>query len=204
MWRLAKQSGTKDMAAKVIIFGHSFVKRLKFFIQSQDEYDNLGLSPLSYNVACLGAGGLKLSDRRRMHAKDRSLQNSDLVILELGSNDLCDPNYHPEDFARHLIAHAKYLTTGLGVRTVVICQIIKRRTEPYVGYNDRVVAANQSLVSLIDTCLDPIVFWRHRGVWNSSSDIYAADGIHLSNDVGYKKYLRSMRDCVIRVSNWFS
>lgn len=164
---------------------------------------HLGLDPSVYEVQCVGFGGLSLKQRHRLHSVDRLLHNAHLVFLDIGSNDLCDVSASPEKFVNDLLSYAMYLYEGLGVRTVVVGQLLPRRVLPDPLYNDRVVQVNKILQSRIYSTSLPIVFWRHRGLWKSDKDVYCMDGVHLSSQIGYPKYLRSVRDCIIRVCNWF-
>ena len=40
----------------------------------------------------------------------------------------------------------------------------------------------------------------NRDMWNLDYSVLDLDGVHLSAHLGYPKYLRSLRDCIIRVS----
>ncbi|KAL4222345.1 hypothetical protein ACF0H5_018383 [Mactra antiquata] len=116
---------------------------------------------------------------------------------------LCEKDCCCRKFARDLYSYAMFLQEGLRVKTVVICQVLRRHKIPYPEYNDKVVETNIALKSLVDNSELPVVFWRQRGLWNSPDPIFRHDGIHLSWDIGYPKYLRSLRDCIIRACRWF-
>lgn len=106
-------------SGNVILFGHSFIRRLGEFMELSNQ-ENLGLSVDKCNVTCLGFVGLCLQQRQKLHYVDRKLQGADLVLIEIGSNDLCNRNYNPETFANDLFSYAMFLLEGLNVRTVVI------------------------------------------------------------------------------------
>jgi len=66
-------------------------------------------------------------------------------------------------------------------------------------YNKNVTDTNSALYNMIQTDGIPnIILWRHHGFWKDFSHIYH-DGVHL-NDVGMKKYFRSIRSAVIHAS----
>lgn len=189
------------MVLAVVVFGHSFVHRLESYILADPAVSNLGLSGELYNVQLFGIGGLKLAQSRRLHCKDSELRNRDVAFLEIGSNDLCDQRYQPDVFARDLVAFAEYLKLGLGVGKVIISQILPRRRLPYTSYNDNVIKANVAVEEMV--ChREGIFFWKHRGMWHCAENIYCRDGIHLSDSTGNRKYLRSVRDSIIRCSHW--
>ena len=71
------------------------------------------------------------------------------------------------------------------------------------NYNDHVIRVNVLLQQQI-TLIDSVYFWKHRaGLWNPAANIYMPDGIHLSYDLGYTKYFRSLRDCIFRLIKWW-
>ncbi|XP_053388759.1 uncharacterized protein LOC128551858, partial [Mercenaria mercenaria] len=175
------------MADRVVLFGHSFVRRFNSFIQSNPEHLNIGLSALQFDVNCYGFGGLSLMQRSRLHCVDNKMKGTDLVILDIGSNDLADPLYEPEKFAKDLLSYAGLLIEGLGVKRVVVMQVLPRKSVPFPGYNDNVILANSKLKTEISDSHLPIVFWKHRGMWNPDVCIFSPDGVHLSNETGYPK-----------------
>ena len=166
------------------------------------DVNNLGLST-EYTIRCIGFGGLSLKRRKQLHSVDLKLYGVDLVIVELGSNDLCDQDCDSAKLARDLFSYATFLHEGLGVKAVAISQILYRVKVPFKSYHEKVVEINSALHSLAKNSSLPIVFWRHRGMWKCEESVIGRDGVHLSCEVGYPKYLRSMRDCVVRVSKWF-
>jgi len=163
---------------------------------------NMGLDPEQFQVSMGGVGGLSLANRCRLHSRDTEFNHNDLVILDIGSNDLCDKGVAPEQFALNLMSYAAFLMVSFEVKKVVVLQILRRQKEPFRGYNERVIEANQALEALAHTSDQKIYFWKHRGMWNCAVNIYCYDGVHLSRLEGYKRYERSLRDCIIRVSKW--
>lgn len=190
------------MPFEVYIFGHSFIRRLNLFIAYVPALQNLGLDHTVFNIDCYGISGLKLTQRVRLHSKEECMVGKDLVVLDIGSNDLCDSICHPEQFALDLVSFSTYLVEGLSVKTVAISQILWRSIEPFPGYNDKVVQTNIAIQDVLRTSDYPIIFWKHRGMWNPPQDIFINDGVHLSNVIGYPKYVRSLRDCIIGIKNW--
>jgi lysophospholipase L1-like esterase len=189
------------MATKITIFGHSYVRRLHELMFSRQDLHNLGLDSARFQISCIGIGGLKLQQRQRLHSSDHLLAGQDLVIIDIGSNDLCLENYVPEQFALDIVSYCSFLTEGLGVKRVAISQILTRSIEPFHEYNQHVIRANVAIQHILSTCDFPVVLWKHRGMWNSQKTIHCADGVHLSLDIGYPKYIRSLRDCIIRLHN---
>lgn len=112
--------------------------------------------------------------------------------------------YDPRLFARDLCSYAEYLQIGFGVQKIIVGQILFRDVVPYDMFNKHVVTANEE-IALRVASLPNIYFWHHRGFWNPSVPIFDQKGrypgVHL-NDEGNRKYMRSIRDSIIRVSKW--
>ncbi|KAL4225266.1 hypothetical protein ACF0H5_015954 [Mactra antiquata] len=121
----------------------------------------MGLDKQLFQVNIRGLGGLSLH-QRRLHSYDVQLKNNDIVLLDIGSNDLCNPDCSPEQFALDLMKYASYLIIGLNVKKVVLLQTLHRSKVPFNGYNEHVVRANTAIQNLVDTSSLGIFYWRHR------------------------------------------
>ena len=62
-------------------------------------------------------------------------------------------------------------------------------------YNKKVIRTNVLLRTAI-AAIPRAIFWRHRGLWHSTGNVYLKDGVHL-NELGYHKYTRSIRGAVM-------
>ena len=196
--------GPSHMAAatptpRVLVLGHSFVRRLQEFAaqtRSGGTYDlNLELSRVC-SVFFHGIGGRTVDKTIKYDlAKIRSTAPN-IVILELGSNDLCDKDSDPESIALSIVALAELLRTDLKLRFVVVCEVIARLKEPFCGYNQKAAQTNGHLrESLRETPATKC--WQHRGLIQPSHNaVYAPDGIHL-NSMGNKALYRSYRGAIL-------
>ena len=188
----------------VVLFGHSFVEHLRKYVVKDASRANLGLDPEEFKVRFQGHGGLNPKQQRRLRAEEGSVQGANLLFLEMGTNDLAKQEYNPLVYARDICSYAEYLRVGYDVLKVVISQIIFRDVLPHEDFNAYVTLANEEIKTRVNT-LDNIYFWSHRGLWNPEIPILDHSGpfpgVHL-NDEGNRKYLRSIRDCIIRVSRW--
>ena len=119
----------------------------------------------------------------------------DILVLEVWSNDLCDPSADPEILGETIIAFVDVLRHEIQHKFTAICQVIPRRNPPFPNYNRRVKKLNKYLQ---DTLADSgfVKFWRHRGLNNPTRDIYVRDGIHL-NKRGHKALYRSYRGALL-------
>lgn len=68
-----------------------------------------------------------------------------IVVLELGSNDLCDKDSDPETIALSIVALAELLLKDLSLRFIAVCEVTARQNEPFVGYNERAALLNSHL-----------------------------------------------------------
>lgn len=140
-----------DEIMKVSVIRHSFVRRLQCFVKFQMDfaYLNLQLPVDQVNVGLYGIGGLKLIKKDngaqggfkpddRIHSFDEEIRNSDIVVVELGSNCLCDPRLGVIMFVSNLLDYAKFLQRDLNVKIVAISQLLRQTedAEPYPGYNN--------------------------------------------------------------------
>ena len=82
---------------KVLILGHSFVRRLNVFLhQSHDRRTVSDFHLSSVDLSFLGVGGRTVPKTLQFDiAKVKALQ-PEIIILELGSNDLCSVGRRPE------------------------------------------------------------------------------------------------------------
>ena len=209
---------------KVSVIGHSFVRRLDHYVKCLHEYQNdpaflnLELPYDQYNVGLYGIGGLKCVKKvrgtaaqgkfkpdPRLHSFDQEIRNSDIVVVELGSNCLCDPELGVFLFVSKLLDFASFLKSELNVKLVALSQLLPRAedAQPFPGYNNKIVIVNEYIdYQLRVGGYTDIYFWRHRaGLWNYAPGVMHADGVHFTYEQGYIKYYRSIRDAIVRMRN---
>ena len=192
------------------VVGHSFVRRLSEFVEGRhlprseraphiNEYLNLRLE--GENVAYFGQGGAQLNGGRpifRLIHEWLGSRQFKVVYLDLGSNDLCDPDISAEKVASHLMTAARFILTGYSVNTVIIGQVTVRLAEPYVGYNAKVTATNASVRHKVDQEADRrIQCARLRGLMVPEESLFLPDGVHFS-PTGNLRYAQGVRGAFIR------
>ena len=183
---------------KVLILGHSFVRRLNVFLhQSRDRRTVPGFDLSSVDLSFLGVGGRTVPKTLQFDiAKVKALQ-PEIIILELGSNDLCSVGRHPESVGSDIEHLVSFLHDHCGAAFVVACQVIHRsNTSTHIpDYNVKVDVLNQYL----QVVLEPLVyadFWYHRGLRNPSIPVLCRDGVHLNDHGNYTLY-RSYRGAIL-------
>ena len=129
-----------------LILGHSFVRRMKAFLKN-----NAGSSSFNEHFdlenSCLvklrGNGGRTVERLMRYDLSATRAIKPDILVLEIGSNDLCDPSADPEILGETITAFVDVLRYEIQHKFTVICQVIPRRNPPFPNYNRRVKRAKQ-------------------------------------------------------------
>lgn len=166
---------------KALILGHSFVKRLsRDIITGFDPRMDLafGLEG-SVSVRLSGVGGRTVDKLRRFDLDRIRSFAPDIVILELGTNDLSA--LAPEIVGSAIDDLVHLLQDSFSVRAIGWCCVIPR------GISYPVV-------------FDPVprVFcWRHSVFNHPAKDLYLANGVHL-NFAGQYYLYRSYRGAILR------
>ncbi|XP_061185179.1 uncharacterized protein LOC133193234 [Saccostrea echinata] len=96
--------------------------------------------------------------------------------MQIGENDILLNS--DEVIVRDILSLASYLHSGVGIRTVIVGQLLRR--QPWASssdFNDRIVAIN---VMLKEQCaaMNGVHFWPHRGFWEDLTFL-CHDGVHL-------------------------
>jgi lysophospholipase L1-like esterase len=176
---------------RIMILGHSFVRRLQqFVLRSHSGLNaNFNLSE-SVIVQWLGVGGRTVDKTRRYDMRVVRAFRPDIVLIQLGTNDL--PTAPPLQVGSDIEELVKLLHSHYNVKVVVVCQTLWRDSDQ--DFNNNVVALNQYSQVFLEH-LPFVLFWKHRGFWNTRENIYLRDGVHL-NDRGQVKLYRSFRGAI--------
>lgn len=195
------------MASSIQIFGHSYVKRLKHFLRDHVHLRfnlNLDSSPLVQYSGYSGA----IVDTLCSNLIDVQDFFPDIVVLLIGTNDLCRPYVTPVSLTNSILDLVNRLLFMCHVKRVVVCQILHRQPSHTSRYqvntewfNNKVDETNHMFSSQIRALHhDHITFWRLKGFWSpeARSHSFLPDGIHLS-DVGQKKLYSNIRAAVVHM-----
>ena len=173
--------------ARVLILGHSFIRRLREHItSSQDNGYTAKLGILTPEFFCKwhGVGGRTIAKVVKYDLGVVKDFGPDIIILQLGSNDLVDSTALTvgsdiEDLVVLLHDHYK-------VDLICVCQTL-RRSSLEVMFNKNV----SLLTRYLKAVLEPIpyaFFWSHRGFWTTKSQFLSRDGVHLNGGGQHKLY----------------
>jgi lysophospholipase L1-like esterase len=162
---------------KVIVFGHSFVKRLYLNIQRA-------------SVKLHGIGGRTVDKLIAFNLdKVRSFRPA-IVILEIGTNDLSHSK--PEvvgskiDDLVHLLLQLPY------VQIVAVCLITHRAAFP--EFNGEAFMLNQYLEVVLG-CVPNVFCWSHKGFLRRVKSPFLPNGVHFNRRAQYTLY-RSYRGAI--------
>ncbi|XP_078363441.1 uncharacterized protein LOC144647517 [Oculina patagonica] len=187
-----------DQQTKVLILGHSFVRRFKLFVsEGIDErtYPDLDLSAVDLHF--LGIGGRTVPKTRSFDLEDVRALQPEIVILEIGSNDLCEVGLRPETVGSNIESFVCTLHEVCKVAYVMVCQVIHRASPPSHSpqYNADVDILNQYLQVVLEP-LPFAEFWSHKGLKAPNIPIFRRDGVHLNDQANYALY-RSYRGAIL-------
>ena len=151
----------------------------------------------STQITFLGVGGRTVHKLSKFDLHLVRCLQPQIVILEIGSNDLSPPDARPEVVGSKIETVLQRLHAGCQVKTIVVCQTINRaaglRDPP--SFNDHVALLNQYLSMVLET-LPFAVFWRHTGLRQPTVCILCRDGVHLNAKGQYALY-RSYRGTIL-------
>lgn len=155
------------MTKKVLILGHSFVRRFEqFVLNSLDSRvnGNLNLNCDEVQICYSGHGGASLERIRALGTSYVREQRPDVVILQAVSNDLCKPEKTVDSIFRRLA-----LLKGIRYEVDI----------PW--FNSRVDELNRRISDYIKE-VEGVTLFRLSGFWNPStrSKVYLDDGVHLN------------------------
>ncbi|OWF54288.1 hypothetical protein KP79_PYT19752 [Mizuhopecten yessoensis] len=188
---------------RVLILGHSFVRRLFDFVHEQN-LSTFGLSQcVVYGVGVSGATVDKLQTDRTVHEKISHIQPH-IIILQIGGNCLCNNDIRPDQLAYKIFHFARHLHDTYGSH-VYVCEIFPRPRPRGISaslYESRRFAANKALHVLF---ISPELLhvWSHRRLFNSPLDLFLRDGCHL-NPTGSRKFYRSVRLAIMHACRQLS
>ena len=183
------------MAAKLILIGDSFAKRLYQYRKAQGTPFLVG----EKEVEMWGWPGADVRTvRRRAILTLRGWIGAD-VVVQVGSNDLCNAARSPERVVEELLSFAGYLVERCSVTRVIVCQILRRNSSGHLRgqnlgeYNAAVDRANALLKA---RCTGNIIYWQHHHSVRGESKL-GRDGIHLAQQSmkGYERSIRSAFLC---------
>ncbi|XP_061192392.1 uncharacterized protein LOC133200619 [Saccostrea echinata] len=196
------------MTLKVLILGHSFIRRFENFVSISSDHrvtPNLNLNSEELQIFYLGYGGASLAQIRAQGTRYVRNLRPDVVLLQAVSNDLCRRNTSVEDIFHELADFVIYFRDAEDVKKVVVLQTLHRipptrRIRFHVDtewFNKIVDELNRRMSNYLQN-VEGAAFFRLSGFWcpNNQRTAFLADGVHLNNQ-GNKKYYNNLRAVIV-------
>ena len=187
-----------DDRVNVLIFGHLFVRRFKLFLaQERDDRTSSNKNVAKAHISYLGIGGRTVSKLfSRDIPKIKALQPR-IVILEMGTSDLCSWGRRPESVGSDIEHLVSFLQSDCGVQFNMVCLVLHQSIFPahVPDFNNKVDFLNR----YFQVVIEPLSFadcWSHKGLHEPSIPILCRDRVHL-NDTGHNAYYRSYRGAIL-------
>ena len=141
-------------SAIVVMVGHSFLRRAQDFMNNNHGYyNNLNISHHICQVFWEVRGGMRADELYNDYLSSVMAHRPDVVYIEAGSNDLCNPDLVPANPAHDIMNFAEALH-NLGVPMVMIGQCLFRVGTgiplAVQNFNQRVVLMNALLSAFYD------------------------------------------------------
>ena len=120
-----------------------------------------------------------------------------VIILELGTNDLCVVGQRPESVGSDIEHLVQVLHDHCGAEFIMVCLVIYRSAiPPHVpNFSHKVDLLNKYL----KVVLEPLPYaeaWIHRGLQSPSIAVLCRDGV-LLNEAGNYAFYRSYRGAIL-------
>jgi lysophospholipase L1-like esterase len=193
------------MAQKVVVLGHSFVRRLKSYVEASDTRGNLGLTNDRFQVSFVHRSGMLLNCLHQ-YVQELKTLCPDVVLLDIGGNDLDNGQRPVSELVNQLAEFCKILKQTCGVKVVVVMEVPFRR-RICRGKWANVEALNTAISEFNRACRSfcgargnresYTRFCHHVGMVVDWAKYIHQDGVHL-NALGMLKYYKSVRSTVIR------
>jgi len=178
---------------RVVLVGHSYVRRLGEYMTSSPELANLGLRDA--DVKCVAVGGATLGPHHKPISNHlQAVKDLDpfAIFVHMGENDLGHMSDGQIKF--ELKSLVEKLSSLCHSRVVIVGQLVPW---PRSRDSQRVNHLNGALCEQFAP--GTTVFWNHESsLSRSCPELFLPDGVHL-NDAGMHRYWRSVRTVVGRV-----
>lgn len=187
-----------DNTANILILGHSFVRRLQTFLtEHHDRRAAHNMNLPHENISFLGIGGRTVSKMLSLDLDKIKAFQPKVIILELGTNDLCVVGQRPESVGSDIEHLVQVLHDHCGAEFIMVCLVIYRSAiPPHVpDFSHKVDLLNKYL----KVVLEPLPYaeaWSHRGLQSPSIAVLCRDGVH-GNAAGNYALYRSYRRAIL-------
>ncbi len=188
-------------APTVLILGHSFIKRLR-----KDLEKNMipGASPSFHlegfaSIHMNGVGGRTVASLRNENLNFIRQLKPDVLILEMGTNDLIDSP--PEVVGSAIDDLVTMFLEDFPVQLIIVCQVIPRGSSYSGPISPSEFARRAKILNDYTTAVlgqyPRVICWSHRHFNHPNKDLYDHRGVHL-NPLGQYFLYRSLRGAILK------
>ena len=193
----------------ILICGHSFIKRYRQYLRrlSPPGRRNFPVElalPEAGNIAVYGQSGLKCDyDGRRFIMDKVDSVRPHILVLEIGTNDLCTPRYSAQEVAQKLFHFLSWVLNNSSVKVVVLCKVVDRwRLRDGLSHTDfesKRQQFNQLLHTNAATDLRYVIHRHERNsIVNIRGGVVSTDNIHVNTNTGLRLYNFSIRSAAVK------
>ena len=159
-----------DNTSNILILGHSFVRRLQTFLTEHHNRCTAHNINLPHeNVSFQGIGGRTVSKMLSFGLDKIKAFQPKVIILELGTNDLCVVGQHPQSVGSNIGHLVQVLHDHCGAEFIMVCLVIYRPAiPPHVPDFSHKVDLRKKYLKVV---LEPLPYaeaWSHRGLQSPS------------------------------------
>ena len=142
-----------------------------------------------------GVGGRTVPMFRRHDLSLLSRISPDIVILEIGTNDLS--HWNLEVVSSEIEELVRSLLEQISVRIVGVCHVTPRDNHNALNrnFNAKALILNQYVLVVLEH-VEHVFCWTHKGFSNPSVTPFLSDGVHF-NSVGQCILYRSYRGAIL-------
>ena len=120
----------------------------------------------SCNVKTIGIGGRTVDKLIKFDLQTIRGTAPKVVIMDIGLNDLCDKEADPDTVALLILALVELLLKDLPLRCLVLRQVLPRKNQPFLGYNERIWHLNGLLREAVKGMISRVEKHFYKG-WHS-------------------------------------
>ena len=168
--RRENTAAVMDNTSNILILGHSFVRCLQTFLTKHHDRRTTHNMDLPHeNVSFLGIGGRTASKMLSFGLDKIKAFQPKVIILELGTNDLCVVGQRPESVGSDIEHLVQVLHDHCGAEFIMVCLVIYWSAIPphVLDFSHKVDLLNKYLKVVLET-LPYAEAWSHTGLQSPS------------------------------------
>ena len=192
----------------ILICGHSFIRRYRQYLEGgwpgiNNFTQHLAL-PEAAVVAVNGQGGLQADRSGRLFiAHQINVVQPNILILELGTNDLCSNQHSAHEVANRIFSIGSDFLSNTSVGVIVMCKVVDRRRLRDGLSHEEFELKRQEYNRLLHTKAASdrrFIIYRHdrNTIVSLRRGEVSSDNIHVTTADGFRLYNFSIRSAAVK------